>query len=833
MRILPKSSLRFHLKHPALLFLTLVGIVLGIGIVVGIFLMTKAATTSLVQSVTQLQGPTTHQITAFTGTVPNRAYVELKKAELAKSISPIYQGTFSIRKQGADTDADDTSPSSPKIVTLLGLDPFSHPLFPAPFPWPHGEEIQVLASSGTGFQEGDRLISPGSEKSFQVWKVIPLGTATLITDVEYAVPLAAVRLDRIEIVATKNEVAGLTEWIQKYPQLRLDPVTEVLEGQQKMMGSFQLGLKALSFLALIVGMFLIYNTMNFSVELRKAHFGTLRLLGVRTDEIFYMISAEAVALGALGGIAGVFVGERLSGLFLGKVIQTVNDLYFSAAPVTSQLSPQETVGFLALGVFASWLASALPAIEAMLSPPRISLSKSQTEERFRQKLKLGIPWLSVGSIAVGLTLLNGLRHEGLFLSLFLVLLGFALWIPQVVQTLTKLALHLTSRSWILLRLSLDATQRNLARTGIAVTALSLAFAVSLGMEQMVSSFRTEMVSWLDSYVHAELYIAPQGYSTSRSDVTLSPSLVKTLAEHPLVQDYSSQRHITAQSNLGKLRLVAVRPSAKIEDLFQARDRVLGYSWKLLQNGGHVAISEALSHRLSLKVGNQIELFTNKGKKSYFIGAIFTDYVTDQGLLFMDREEFLRQFQDELTTTMHFFLKDPKNISFAVSTIQNLPGFNEEAKVTTQDQVKGGSIVIFDRTFQITEALRILAVAISMIGLFSALMALQLGRTYEIGVQRAMGLLSSEIFLILTLQNLWLGFLTGILAIPLSQYIAWFLGSVLNPRSFGWTIPTSLSFHQAISTIGLTLFSSFVAGLYPSYRMSKVELAQTLKEKSEI
>ncbi|MBX9768198.1 MAG: ABC transporter permease [Bdellovibrionales bacterium] len=306
------------MRHPALLSLTLLGIILGIAIVVGIFLMTKAASTSLIQSVTQLQGPTTHQITALSGKLPEHIYTELKKSELVTSITPIYQGTLSIRK--------DEVGARPQAVTLLGLDPFSHPLFPAPFPWPGGEEIQVLASEGTGLHEGDRLVSPGLEKLMRVWKVVPLGTATLITDIEYARLVPAVRFDRIEIVAEPEEVLGLTQWTDSHQQLRLSPVSEALEGQQKMMGSFQLGLKALSFLALIVGMFLIYNTMNFSVELRKAHFGTLRLLGVRTDEIFFLISTEALALGAIGGTVGVAIGEKLSALFIGKVLQTVNDL---------------------------------------------------------------------------------------------------------------------------------------------------------------------------------------------------------------------------------------------------------------------------------------------------------------------------------------------------------------------------------------------------------------------------------------------------------------------------------------------------------------------------
>ena len=48
--------------------------------------------------------------------------------------------------------------------------------------------------------------------------------------------------------------------------------------------AFELNLQALSLLALLVGMFLIYNTMTFSVVQRLPLIGRLRALGVTKSE---------------------------------------------------------------------------------------------------------------------------------------------------------------------------------------------------------------------------------------------------------------------------------------------------------------------------------------------------------------------------------------------------------------------------------------------------------------------------------------------------------------------------------------------------------------------
>src|SRR5262249_24356911 len=73
---------------------------------------------------------------------------------------------------------------------------------------------------------------------------------------------------------------------------RLEPARESAEALSQLTSAFSLNLTALSLLAIVVGMFLIYNTVMFSVVQRRAVLGTLRSLGVTPLQVFALVLAE-------------------------------------------------------------------------------------------------------------------------------------------------------------------------------------------------------------------------------------------------------------------------------------------------------------------------------------------------------------------------------------------------------------------------------------------------------------------------------------------------------------------------------------------------------------
>ena len=125
-------------------------------------------------------------------------------------------------------------------------------------------------------------------------------------------------------------------------------------------------------------------------------------------------------------------------------------------------------------------------------------------------------------------------------------------------------------------------------------------------------------------------------------------------------------------------------------------------------------------------------------------------------------------------------------------------------------------------------LRALALIVAFVGVLSALMALQLERTREIGVLRATGLTPRQVGLLVTSQTGLLGLAAGVLAVPLALVLAWLLIHVINRRSFGWSIDMAADPAGVLTAVALALLASLLAGLYPAWRMSRIPPAAALR-----
>ena len=132
-----------------------------------------------------------------------------------------------------------------------------------------------------------------------------------------------------------------------------------------MLGAFQLNLTALSLVSLLVGMFLIYNTIAASVVRRRHEIGVLRALG----------SERVAGAGALSGRspaawfdrrgAGPGHGSRVCATQLvGVVSKTITSLYILDSIHTLFVTPLAVDMALGLCLGAVLLAAWFPAREA-------------------------------------------------------------------------------------------------------------------------------------------------------------------------------------------------------------------------------------------------------------------------------------------------------------------------------------------------------------------------------------------------------------------------------------------------------------------------------------
>jgi putative ABC transport system permease protein len=125
-------------------------------------------------------------------------------------------------------------------------------------------------------------------------------------------------------------------------------------------------------------------------------------------------------------------------------------------------------------------------------------------------------------------------------------------------------------------------------------------------------------------------------------------------------------------------------------------------------------------------------------------------------------------------------------------------------------------------------LRTLAVIVAFVGVLSALMALQLERTRELGVLRAQGMTPGQLWLLISQQTGLMGLTAGLLAIPVGISIAVIMMTVINRRSFGWSLELQIVPATLVQAVGVGLIAALLAGLYPAWRMSRTSPAEALR-----
>jgi putative ABC transport system permease protein len=212
----------------------------------------------------------------------------------------------------------------------------------------------------------------------------------IITDISTAQELLGLvgKLSAIDVVIGHDQTATLQRIHKALPaDVLLMPLNNQAESLRQMTHAFSINLTALGMLSLLVGMFLIYNTMTFLVIQRRRLFGSLRSIGVTRQQIFRLIIGEALFLAMIGTVLGIILGVILGHSLLQLISGTINAIYFPVDHSSLMLSPlQISKGFL-LGIAATLLAVLAPAWEATKQSLHSVLLRSELESSIRRLIK--------------------------------------------------------------------------------------------------------------------------------------------------------------------------------------------------------------------------------------------------------------------------------------------------------------------------------------------------------------------------------------------------------------------------------------------------------------
>jgi putative ABC transport system permease protein len=244
----------------------------------------------------------------------------------------------------------------------------------------------------------------------------------------------------------------------------------------------------------------------------------------------------------------------------------------------------------------------------------------------------------------------------------------------------------------------------------------------------------------------------------------------------------------------------------------------------------IFISEPYAQRHQLAVGDSVEITTDIGPVTLPVEGIFFDYRSDQGLIVMHRRLYNSLWHDEANTSLGLYLQKGADMTAVRTELdRRLIETHQPLSVRSNKEIREVSLETFERTFAITQVLRLLAVGVAFIGIVSALMALQYERRREMAVLRATGLTPLQTGGLVLLQTGFMGLMAGMMAIPLGVAVAVALVRVINLRSFGWTMDLTVAAVPLIMAVLLATLAALLAGVYPARLAIKTPPALGLRE----
>lgn len=839
--LLTRAGMRFLWHHPWLFGLSVLGVALGVAMVVSIDLANHSAREGFRLSSEAVSGDATHQVRSTSGGLSEETFTELRKAGFRQS-APVIEEHLNLEADG-------------RTLQLLGIDPIAEGNFRTFASREGGVDPGLLmANPQTGLisqglaenifaEKGDSL-----ELSFEgvAEKIAIAGFIeapdersqvalenVLVTDISTAQELLnkTGQLSRIDLILPDDEKAEEHSALTKIlPEgTMLESVDDRRETMGQMTEAFELNLQALSMLALLVGMFLIYSTMSFSVVQRRPIIGRLRALGATRNEIFLTILREALIIGLLGTIAGLTLGIVLAQGLVQLVTRTINDLYFVLTVQELSLDPFTLLKGIVLGLFATLAATFFPAREAAVAPVSTVLQSSGREASMRTRLpSLTVFGLLVGFFGASLLLIPASGIIIGYLSLLLMIVGFALMVPFLVTQLSALLRPAFAYfTGITGKMACRGIVSNLSRTSVAIASLSVAVAATLGVGIMVDSFRTTIDVWIVEQLQGDINVYPPSQVARLNQGEIDLDIAGQLRNAEGVALSHGNRNTEVKTEYGRDHLMAMEQGYGGREAFQVKNAVPDL-WETFREKSRVYITEVYANRNDLEVGDSLQLETPKGPTVFPIGAVYYDYGSDLGVVSMSREVYKQYFDDHAISTLTLHAAEGQDLEQLIHRLRDKIPDDQQLYVEATSSIREASLDLFDRTFVITDVLRLLAILVAFIGVLTALMALQLERSRELAVLRANGMTPSQLWSNVTLQTGIMGAMAGIIAFPLGLIKAAVLVYVINLRSFGWTLQFHVAPEVVFQGFVLAVFAALIVGIYPSLKMAKAKPADALR-----
>jgi len=798
-----------HWRRHRMQFATLlIGLIAATALWSGVQAINQQARTAYDRAAATFGGVRTATLVApGAATFPQDLFVKLRRA--GWPVSPVLEGRVQINGRS---------------MRLLGIEPVTLPVDVGNAPRLGAADLgsfvaapgQTLVARETlgDLQEGEGatpLISSGAK--LPPLHVLPqLVPDVLVVDIGVAQLLLNKpdQLSRLLIGKAKGKPAPLASVVGE--QLKLIEPTAETE-LERLTDSFHLNLTAFGLLSFFVGLFIVNSAVGLAFEQRLPMLRTLRACGASARLVNTVLVIELVALALVAGLIGGYV---IAAALLPGVAASLRGLYGAQIPGQLTLRREWWLAGIGISVAGAIVAAATSLIKAVRMPVLATAQPRAWQQRQHRWLVLQ----SAAACAV-LALALLLLHYGQSLItgfgvLAALMLGAALILPAFLEILL-LAGQRLARGPLALWFWADSRQQ-LSGLSLALMALLLALSVNVGVSTMVETFSRTFVGWLDGRLAADVYI-------SASDNAQGAAIRNWLKDRSEVQAILSGGRAETQVQGQPVELLGLPDHALYRErwpLLETGPR----AWTQLVPGNAAFISEQLSRRLNVRVGDVIEVPAPGGTWELDIVGIYADYGNPKGQLAVNVAALIRQFPQTPQTRIGLIVPRDK-IAGLIGALQKQFALDDRA-VADQATVKAESIRIFNRTFAVTSALNAFTLGVAGIALLTSLLTLANSRLPQLAPLWAIGITRPRLAAIELTKTLSVALFTSLLAVPLGLLVAWCLIAIVNVKAFGWRLPFHVFPLQLVELVAVALIASLLAALPPVLRLARMQPASLVK-----
>ncbi len=845
--IFRQFSIRYIKERKGRTITTIFGITLGIVLIIATAIVNRTTVASFEELVSTAAGKAQLQVLSSTnGGFPEDYLKDIKKINGVSGAYPIVTGNSKVIRSNEqidlimiygveiniDKEVRDYDLTKGRLVKEEDREIVLTEQWARINQYKTGDKISLLTKNGLKFFKVVGLIS---DKGVGFTN----GGKFAITNLRSGREMFAreERLDQVDITIkdgfTIEEVKADLE-----NRLTNDLIIERPSGRGKdiedTMASYNFFLSLTGAISLLVGIFIIYNNMEISVEERRFHIAMLRALGLKRKKIIALVLTEAGLLGLVGGIIGIILGFGLA-RGMASVVSDLTSALIRVNITRLELTPEIIITGLIAGPIIAIISSLGPAYGMLKINPLEALNPIETSWGNRNKnvIVTGIISLILGLIILfSFVFIEDKYFENLtagqaegfgVVGIGLLLFGLIVLMPIIFKIVLK---RIGSRS-VTFSLALDNLARTPGRTSATVAGVMIALIMMILVATISSSSERFTRDWIERAIGWDMLVS-SGFEGTVIDVPVDEVLGQKLRKMKEIKIANTLRFTRTQYK-GKHLMLNTFDMETLFDFadFNIVDGSKNLFEKRMKTGRYIALNTVAGKKLRLKAGEEIKFNTPKGPKYFNIAGIVNETGGDIGVIYMDRLVYKKLWNDSRVDGYDVVLNEGYSVDKVKKKIENKFGKDYYLDILTHENFEKNILALIKQSFTLSNLIVYIALIVAAVGIMNTALISVWQRTREISILRAVGARKNQARLILLNEALVIGLIGTLVGILIGS----FLGKIMvdaNAKVTGVFLQYYVPWVATVIAFVLAMILSVLSSIIPGRVAARLNIVEGLR-----